>query len=119
MNLIDLKERIAISTDYTPEERDFLLKAINETIDWGIASGEVKVEDPGNYIGRMDFIYVFLSVDDGGEGICAINNLPLVMSDRNRAERIKSRAHDIGRLTNKVIRLVRFGKREDIEVLRP
>ena len=71
MNLIDLKERIAISPEYSPEERTFLLDAVNSTLAAQIADGRAVAEKPLNYMGRIEHLWAFLSLDDGGEGIMA------------------------------------------------
>ena len=119
MNMIDLKERVVLSMLFTPEEREFILKAINRTIEWKIQNDEVVLHDPGNYLGRLDHIYAYLSVDDGGEGICGINNMPLVMADRRLTAKVKDQVREIATASNKVIRLARFGSREDIDIIRP
>ena len=119
MNLIDLKERIAVCSLLKPEERDFILKAVNDTLEWGIQNDEVEVHDPGNYLGRIDHLYAYLSVDDGGEGICGINNLPLVMANPRIVDKLKGRVRDLAKTTRKVVRLAKFGSREDVELFRP
>ena len=135
MNLIDLKERIAIASipaalrddrnvppfELTPEERDFLLDAINATpqaqIDGAIA------HDPGNYMGRIETIWAWLSVDDGGEGVCAAPmngmTLPLIAADKTRLDQIHPIAKTIAWKFRKTLRLAKFTKREDYEIMQP
>lgn len=119
MNLIDLKERVAVCSLFRPDERDFILKAINDTTEWQLQNGDVLVHDPGNYMGRIENIYAFLSADGGGEGVCGINNMPLVIADRRIVEKVKDQVRAIAKATNKVIRLAKFGSRSDIEIIRP
>lgn len=119
MNLIDLKERVVLSPQFTPEERNFILEAINSTIDWQQQDGRIIVHDPGNTLGRLDHLYAFLSVDSGGEGICGINNIPLVAASPRLVEKVKGQVRQLAKATNKVIRLAKFGSRADIETFRP
>jgi hypothetical protein len=53
VNLIDLKERIAITEAFTPEERTFLLHAIN-------AAPPMETHESRNYLGRIEQIWAFL-----------------------------------------------------------
>ena len=78
MNTIALKERVVTCGQFNHEELNFILNAINATIEARVESGEVIVDDPGNTLGRLDHLYTYLSVDDGGENVYGINNLPLV-----------------------------------------
>jgi hypothetical protein len=119
MNLVNLKERIATSPEYAPDERDFLLEAINEKA----GAVTVEVQSPRNYLGRIDFIWMVLSVDDGGEGVVAAPfgtmTLPLVAADKQRLDEIIPIARELARLFGKPLRLARFSEREDIEIYRP
>jgi hypothetical protein len=119
MNLISLKERIAVCSLFRPDERDFILNAINDTAEWQLQNGDVLVHDPGNYLGRIDHIYAYLSIDDGGEGICGINNMPLAIADRRIVDKVKDQVRMLAKATNKVIRLAKFSTRTDIEIIRP
>jgi len=119
MNLINLKERIAISAAYTPEERNFLLDAVNDWID----RAATPVHAPPNYLGRIDAIWMVLSVDDGGEGVVAAPigglTLPLVAADKRRLELIVPIARQVAKQFGKITRLVKFTKREDVEIYQP
>ena len=75
-SLIDLKERVALAEAFTPKERAFILEAINaaaEAMDAFNAAAEAAplALDTGNYLGRIETIWACLSVDEGGEGVCA------------------------------------------------
>lgn len=120
MNLIDLKERIAISDAFTPAERDFLLDAVNAA---GAAATFTEVHTAPNYLGRIDAIWIVLSVDDGGEGVVAAPfgnmTLPLIAADKRRLEQIVPAARALARTFGRVCRLIKFTHREEVEVYRP
>jgi hypothetical protein len=124
VNLINLKERVAISHDFTPDQRDYLLRLINEKT----ASGPVPVtvvHSPQNYMGMIDAIWAVLSVDDGGEGVVAAPvgpsgmTLPLIAADKTRLDILVPLAKRIAPKLRKVLRLAKFTQRQDIEVYRP
>src|SRR4051794_37829204 len=110
VNLTHLKERIAISADYTPEERDFLLEAVNAHAP-DMQPGYM--HDAPNYMGRIDAIYAALSVDDGGEGVCAAPigpagmTLPLIAADKRRLTAIRPMAAQMATLFRKTVRIVK------------
>ena len=120
MNLIDLKERIVLSGAFSPEERNFLLEAINSR---AADPPVMVVESPPNYLGRIDHIWMVLSVDDGGEGVVAAPfgnvTLPLVAADKRRLADIIPVARDCAKFFGKVMRLAKFTAREDVEIYRP
>jgi hypothetical protein len=122
--LIDLKERIAISPEYTADERDFILEAINHAVA-AAAPPMTVVHNPQNYLGRIDGIHMVLSVDDGGEGVVAAPigpggmTVPLIAADARRLKTIRDIAPELVRHFGKVLRLAKFTKREDLEVWRP
>jgi hypothetical protein len=116
MNLIDLKERIAINESFTPEERMFLLSAIN-------AAPPVTKVEARNYLGRIDALWAFLSVDEGGEGVCAAPigqmTLPMIAADKQRLDLLYPLARAIAGAFNKPVRLAKFTGREDVEIIQP
>lgn len=68
-------------------------------------------------------LWVFLSVDHGGEGICAgmIGGMTFTMvsaSEKN-VEQMKVTAAQLAKQSGKVIRLVRFTARKDIMEFEP
>jgi hypothetical protein len=119
MNFIDLKERIAISDTFTPQERDFLLDAVNAHM----PPDDAARYDPGNYMGRIEQIWAYLSVDDGGEGVCAApfanGTIPLIAADKRRLDQLKPTARSLASMFKKPVRLVRFKQREDVEIIQP
>jgi hypothetical protein len=118
MNLIDLKERVALCSLFRPEERSFILDAINSSPQWHEHEGTL-LHDPGNYMGRLDHIWAYLSIDAGGEGICGINNMPMVAADKRIIDKLRAHARMVAKHSGKVIRLAKFTKREDVEIIRP
>jgi hypothetical protein len=119
MNFVSLKERIAISDIFTPQERDFLLDAINAST----PQPGTLAHDPGNYMGRIESIWAYLSLDEGGEGVCAFpfgkTTLPMIAADKHRLDQLKPAARAIAHTFNKPVRLAKFTKREDVEIFQP
>jgi len=121
INAIDLKERIALSDAFTPKERDFLLDAINERL----TVHATVVHSPPNYLGRIDHIWIALSVDDGGEGVVAAPiaagalTVPLIAADKRRLDDIIPLARALAVRFKKVIRIAKFTQREDLQVFQP
>lgn len=123
INLIDLKERIALDRQYTPAERDFLLDAINEA---SSPPPRVELHAPPNYLGRIDHLFAALSLDEGGEGVCAapLGNTgitaALVGADKIRFDTyMRPLAAQIAKLFGKPVRIAKFSQREDIEIIQP
>lgn len=126
--LINIKEKIAIGELLTAEERNIVLNCINDTVDklWPFRGlRPVVVAEPPNYLGRIDHIWAFLSIDDGGEGVCAAplaNNMlsvPMIAADMRRVESLKPMAQHVSTLFQKPVRLAKFTKREDVEIYQP
>jgi hypothetical protein len=121
--IIDIKERIAISTVWKPDERDFILECINIAIEAQAPRVAVAISPP-NYMGRIDQIWAFLSLDDGGEGVVAGpllgpgSMVPLIAADKRRLDSLIPKAKEIVRMFGKPIRLAKFTKREDVEIYR-
>lgn len=124
MNAIDLKERIAINDAFSSEERTFLLEAINLLRPTQGAGVEVVVgHDPRNYLGRIDRLWAYLSVDDGGEGVCSGTigrvQMPMIGADLKRVTSLRPMAVEIATMFGKPVRLAKFHMREDIEIIQP
>jgi hypothetical protein len=119
---VELKERIAINDAFTVAERDFLLEAIN-LLDQVTTPKTVEVHAPPNYLGRIDRLWAFLSVDDGGEGVMAAPigdmTLPLVAADRARVDSLIPMARKLATFFGKPIRLAKFDRRTDVEIYQP
>src|SRR5262245_43149152 len=120
INRTGLKERIVISDAFTAEERTFLLDAINAMPDFT----DIRMHRRRNYMGRIESIWAYLSIDEGGEGVCAAplgngQTLPMIAADKTRLDQLKPVAVAIAKKIGVPIRLARFKQREDVEIIRP
>lgn len=75
--------------------------------------GPVLLHAPRNEIPRIDRVWMYLSVDDGGEGICGacypdVGWAPLIAADERRLADLTKRAEEIAALTGTEIVLVEF-----------
>jgi|SRR5215471_5871422 len=128
--LIDLKERIVCASrgrrpdldteamTVTPDERDWLLDAINEkaAVEQSFADAAVHMTPMGQK--QIDQLYIYLSHDPGGEGICAatvadLGTTVLVTPKEQVAKALLGHARELARKSGRDIRLVRF-KRDDV-----
>jgi hypothetical protein len=127
INPTELKERIATSDTLTltHEERDFVVLALATMPSIEMPSIEIERQAPPNYMGRISAIWAYLSVDDGGEGICGapiglnFSTIPLIAADKARLDQCRPIALSVARSFGKPVRLVRFHQREDVELIRP
>ena len=82
-----------------------------------------EVHRPINYLEKITEIYVFVSVDEGGEGIVGMTKningkdtfMPFVCSDKATMESIKPVAKKLAEENNIKIKLIRLSVREEIE----
>lgn len=70
----------------------------------------------------IDAIYAWVATDpDGGEGICSFQlgdtHMPLVGADMDRIKSLRRFAESVRRISGYPVRLVRFGSRDDLEIL--
>ena len=83
----------------------------------------VELRAPPNYMGRIDRIWAFLSLDDGGEGMVAAPfgdlMVPLIAADKARLESLIPMARRLATLLGKPIRLAKFDQRTDVEIYQP
>jgi hypothetical protein len=125
ISIADLKERLAHCDDFSLEERKLLLRAIDLAITSRPAEPVeiVDVRVAPNYLGRIDALWAALSLDEGGEGICAAPmggmTLPLIAADKRRLDQIIPLARRIADLFGKPVRLAKFTRREDVEIYQP
>lgn len=81
------------------------------------------MDDTSKPLARVDTIYAVITADEFSEGIVAapivdgMMSLPLVAPDEKRVRDIVAIARMIGQRTGMIMRLVKFTKREDIEVI--
>ena len=84
---------------------------------------KTEVHRPQNYLEKITEVYVFASVDSGGEGIIGhtMNILgqdvfmPFVCADKSRMESLKPIAKKLAREQGIKIKLIRLSIREEIE----
>jgi hypothetical protein len=122
--IIDIKERIAISNDWKPDERDFILECINTAVEKARnEQRRVDMHDAPNYLGRIEQPWAYLSIDEGGEGVCAMpmGNLTVAMvaADRRRVDDLVPFARGIAKAFGKPVKRVKFSQRTDEEVYQP
>jgi hypothetical protein len=126
VNVLDLKERIAISDAYSAAERSLLLMAVNMLTDFDRVEFELASPQNNSAGQSLDQIFIWLSVDGGGEGICAmalsdeLPMVPMVTHNIDTAKRLmRPYARNAVKTFGKIVRLVRFSRREVMETLRP
>lgn len=116
MNLIDLKERIAISVDYSREERDFLLDAINA---FDAERPDAVLIVPNTK--KIDVLFAWLSVDgNGNEGIMSAQlddqHFPCITSDKKLALKMRGKLQHAVRAVGRSrdLKLVTFERGEEL-----
>lgn len=70
----------------------------------------------------IDALYAWVATEpDGGEGVCSAligdTHYPLVGADMDRIKSYRQHAELIHRTTGYPVRLVRFSRRDDLEIL--
>ena len=81
------------------------------------------LHEPPNYLEKITEIYVFASVDTGGEGIIGQTVhmggrdvfMPFVCADKARMEDLKPLAKEIARNAKRKVKLIRLSVREELE----
>lgn len=73
----------------------------------------------GQAIGAL---YAWIATEpDGGEGLCSAQigdtHMPLIGADMDRIKSMRPAAEAVRRASGYQVRLVRYGRREDLEVL--
>jgi hypothetical protein len=80
-----------------------------------------EIHSPPNEMLRIDELYLFISVDEHGEGVCAAplggdgSMMPLVAADRTRLDQLMPWAQMIAKMTGKKIKLIKFTERTVIK----
>lgn len=74
---------------------------------------------PTNTTARIETLWAYLSVDEGGEGICAREGAdgriyPLITNDPSRLYLMATVAREIADVSGRKIRLAKFTTREDL-----
>lgn len=121
--LIDIKEKLAIGAPLTETQCGYVLQCINQAN--RLTPLEVVTHIAPNYLGRIDHIWAFLSLDEGGEGVCAaplghgMLTVPMIAADAKRLDSLKPIARKLANLFRKPVRLAKFAAREDVEIYQP
>ena len=82
---------------------------------------DAELHDPGNYLGRIDRLWAFLSIDDGCAAPLGPMGMPfpLIAADKRRIDSMKPMARVIAAKFGKPVRLAKFNSREDVEMYQP
>jgi hypothetical protein len=80
---------------------------------------------PPNQQLRIDGVYLFVSVDETGEGVCAAplmgpgSLVPLIAADEARLKSLIPVARNLAKITSLKIKLIKFTAREEIMDITP
>jgi hypothetical protein len=82
------------------------------------------LHDEPNHLPRIESVWLFISQDEGGEGVCAApmgqyGMMPLIAADPARLASMVGFARQLASMTGKTIRLIRLTAREELEVIAP
>jgi hypothetical protein len=82
------------------------------------------LHDEPNHLPRIESVWLFISQDKDGEGVCAapmgaLGMVPLIAADPARLASMMGFARQLAGMTGKTIRLIRMTAREEIEVIQP
>jgi|EndMetStandDraft_9_1072997.scaffolds.fasta_scaffold586985_2 hypothetical protein len=107
----------------SPRERDARLRRLAEELgDAEVRDGTV-VHSPPNTIKRIDALWVFVSEDATGEGVCAYmigdTVVPMVAADERRLEQLVPAAQKLATLQGRRIKLLKLTAREEVRVIEP
>jgi hypothetical protein len=77
------------------------------------------LDDAPNRTVSIDEVYMFISVDETGEGVCAAQitpqmMIPLMAADKKRLDAMMTYARHIATASGKTIKLVKFTTRHEI-----
>lgn len=76
---------------------------------------------PKNKVARIDAIWAAVSVDEHGEGVCAIQiggvSYPLIAADPQRLEWITEQAEMLAEISGATIKLIKFSERTELRTL--
>ncbi|UPK03083.1 hypothetical protein [Bradyrhizobium sp. 170] len=83
------------------------------------------VHAPPNKQLRIDEVYLFISVDETGEGVCAARLMgagslvPLIAADVTRMEQLIPIARNIAKATGKQVKLIKLSQRSELMTFQP
>lgn len=81
------------------------------------------IHSPPNTLLRIDEIWAFVSVDETGEGLCAIPTagglMPMIAADKARLESLKAMASQIAKMSGKTVKLIKLSSRQELQEWHP
>ena len=83
------------------------------------------VHDPGNHLDEIQTLWAVVSVDERGkEGLCGYPmpgslSMPMIGADPDNLARLIQMAQQLGKLTNKQLKLIKLTTREVVRVFDP
>lgn len=81
--------------------------------------------NPPNHIERIDRIWLVISGDEHGEGVCGLQTptgwIPLVVADERLLPKIRQAAKGLARVggLGKTVKLIEMSVRRDLETFQP
>jgi len=85
----------------------------------------VYVHAPPNELLRIDEVYLFVSVDETGEGVCAApiagpgSLVPLIAADEARMKSLIPWAQKLSALSRKQVKLIKLCQRSELMTIQP
>jgi hypothetical protein len=85
----------------------------------------VFVHAPPNELLRIDEIFMFVSVDETGEGVCAApiagpgSLVPLIAADEARMKSLIQWAQKLAALSGKQVKLIKLSQRSELMTFQP
>jgi hypothetical protein len=83
------------------------------------------VHAPRNELQRIDEVYLFVSMDETGEGVCAGPVLgpgtlvPLIAADKARMEQLIPWAKKLAEMSGKQVKLIKLSQRSELMTFQP
>lgn len=81
----------------------------------------IETHAPKNTIRQINAIWAVISVDDGGEGVCAVImdgiSYPLIAADEERLAWIIEQAELFARFKKKTIKLIKLSERTELRTI--
>ena len=82
-----------------------------------------KIHAPPNTQQRIDEVYMFVSVDETGEGVCAApigdSVMPLIAADEARLKNLIPIARHLSKLSGKTVKLIKLSQRTELMTISP
>lgn len=87
--------------------------------------GPTYVHAPPNELMRIDEVYMFVSIDETGEGVCAApimgadSLVPLIAADEARMKSLIPWAQKLAALSGKQVKLIKLSQRTELMSFQP